>query len=111
LGNLAKFCMYFSSVPCMQCTPPTSFSLSPQYLGGSRNSEAPHYVIFSKLLYHFNVKKCKAIPVTGCRGPYGCETSSSHIFQTVGSLMAVRLSALRAGRSLPPRKIPGTHFC
>jgi hypothetical protein len=25
--------------------------------------------------------------------------------------MAVRLSALRAGRSLPPRKIPGTHFC
>jgi hypothetical protein len=25
--------------------------------------------------------------------------------------MAVRLSALRAGRLLPPRKIPGTHFC
>jgi hypothetical protein len=25
--------------------------------------------------------------------------------------MAVRLSALRAGRPLPPRKIPGTHFC
>jgi hypothetical protein len=25
--------------------------------------------------------------------------------------MAVRLSALRAGRSLPPRKVPGTHFC
>jgi hypothetical protein len=25
--------------------------------------------------------------------------------------MAVRLSALRAGRSLPPRKIPGTQFC
>jgi hypothetical protein len=24
--------------------------------------------------------------------------------------MAVRLSALRAGRSLAPRKIPGTHF-
>jgi hypothetical protein len=24
--------------------------------------------------------------------------------------MAVRLSALRAGRPLPPRKIPGTHF-
>lgn len=26
------------------------------------------------------------------------------------SLMAVR-SALRAGRALTPRKIPGTHFC
>jgi hypothetical protein len=25
--------------------------------------------------------------------------------------MAVRLSTFRAGRSLPPRKIPGTHFC
>jgi hypothetical protein len=25
--------------------------------------------------------------------------------------MAVRLSALRAGRPLPPRKIPGTHIC
>jgi hypothetical protein len=25
--------------------------------------------------------------------------------------MAVRLSALRAGRPLPPRMIPGTHFC
>jgi hypothetical protein len=29
----------------------------------------------------------------------------SHIFQTVGSQMAVRLSALRAGRPLPPRTI------
>jgi hypothetical protein len=25
--------------------------------------------------------------------------------------MAVRLSALRAGRPFPPRKISGTHFC
>jgi hypothetical protein len=25
--------------------------------------------------------------------------------------MAVKLSALRTGRSLPPGKIPGTHFC
>jgi hypothetical protein len=25
--------------------------------------------------------------------------------------MAVRLSALRVGRHLPPRKFPGTHFC
>jgi hypothetical protein len=35
----------------------------------------------------------------------------SHIFQTIGSHMAVRLSALCAGRPLPPRKIPGTHLC
>jgi hypothetical protein len=36
----------------------------------------------------------------------------SHIFQTVGSQMVVKLSALRAGRPpFTPRKIPGTHFC
>jgi hypothetical protein len=29
----------------------------------------------------------------------------------IGSKMAVRLSALRAGSALPPRRIPGTHFC
>jgi hypothetical protein len=48
-------------------------------------------------------KKGKAIPVPGRRG--------SHIFQTIASQMAVRLSALRARRPLPPRMIPGTHFC
>jgi hypothetical protein len=35
----------------------------------------------------------------------------SHVFYTVGSQMALRLSALSAGRALHPRKIPGTHFC
>jgi hypothetical protein len=36
----------------------------------------------------------------------------SHIFYTIGSQMAVRLSALRAGRPpFTPKKIPGTHFC
>jgi hypothetical protein len=35
---------------------------------------------------------------------------ASHIFWTLSSRMAERLSALRAGRDLPPRKIPGTHF-
>jgi hypothetical protein len=29
----------------------------------------------------------------------------------VGSQMAVRLSALRAGRTFNSRNIPGTHFC
>jgi hypothetical protein len=39
-------------------------------------------------------------------------TLGSHIFQKIDSQMAVRLSALNAGR--PPftrRKIPGTYFC
>jgi hypothetical protein len=50
----------------------------------------------------------KSIPVTGCGGPLGCETSG---LSQIGSQMAVRLSGLRAGRPLPLRKIPGTHFC
>jgi hypothetical protein len=39
------------------------------------------------------------------------ETSRLPHFLTVSSQMAVRLSVLRAGCPLPPRKIPGTHFC
>jgi hypothetical protein len=35
----------------------------------------------------------------------------SHIFQTIGPQMTVKLSALRAGRPLPPKKIPGNYFC
>jgi hypothetical protein len=36
----------------------------------------------------------------------------SHIVETIGSQMAVRLLALRANRPpFTPRKIPGTHFC
>jgi hypothetical protein len=44
-------------------------------------------------------KAKKAIPD---RGREGC-----HIFPQ----MAVRFSALHTGRPLPPRNIPGTHFC
>jgi hypothetical protein len=40
--------------------------------------------------------------VTGHGGPSGCETSRlPHFLYTVGSQLAVRLSALRAGRPLP----------
>jgi hypothetical protein len=35
----------------------------------------------------------------------------SYVLQIAGSLMAVRLSALRAGRPVPPRTIPGIQFC
>jgi hypothetical protein len=34
-----------------------------------------------------------------------------HIFYTIGTQMAVRFSTSRAGRPLPPSKIPSTHFC
>jgi hypothetical protein len=35
----------------------------------------------------------------------------SHIFLIIGTQMAVGLSASRAGRPLPLRKITLTHFC
>jgi hypothetical protein len=47
-------------------------------------------------------KKGKAIPVTGRGGPRDCETSRLPHFPTIGSQMAVRVSALCAGLPLPP---------
>jgi hypothetical protein len=48
-------------------------------------------------------RKGKAVLVTDREGPYGCDTSTlSHFVQTIGSQMAVNLSALRAGRHLTP---------
>jgi hypothetical protein len=45
--------------------------------------------------------KAKAIPITTHEGPQGCETSRLPHFLD-NRLTAVRLSALRAGRPLPP---------
>jgi hypothetical protein len=44
----------------------------------------------------------KAITVTSCGGPHGCGCWGSCIFQTIGSQMTLRLSALRAIRLSPP---------
>jgi hypothetical protein len=55
--------------------------------------------------------KGKVIPVTGRPAREVVRRRGSHIFWTVGSEMAVRLSALRVCRPLPPRNTPGTHFC
>jgi hypothetical protein len=49
----------------------------------------------------YESKKKKVIPVTGRGDP------EAPIFSRQ---MTVRLSALRADRPLPPKKIPGTHF-
>jgi hypothetical protein len=54
--------------------------------------------------------KSEAIPVTSRGGPQGCETSRlPHCLDSLQ--MAVRLSALRAGRALPPERSTGTRFC
>jgi hypothetical protein len=57
-----------------------------------------------------NQSRGKAIPITGHGGPQGCETVWVPHYLTIGSEMAVRLSALRVSHLLPPRKISGTHF-
>jgi hypothetical protein len=52
---------------------------------------------------YYYISVVKAILVTGRGGPLGCETSRLPQFvYTIGSQRAVRLSALRAGRPLPP---------
>jgi hypothetical protein len=50
------------------------------------------------------VKKFKIIPLTGRRGPQGYEMSRIQRFQTIGSQLAVRLSALSTDHALP---LPG----
>jgi hypothetical protein len=53
----------------------------------------------------------RAVPVTGRRGPLGCETSRlphSLDNQFTGGGEVVRLTSRPP---FTPRKIPGTHFC
>jgi hypothetical protein len=51
-------------------------------------------------------KKCKALPARSRGGPYGYETSRFPHFLDTRFIYSGRLSALRAGRPLRPRKIP-----
>jgi hypothetical protein len=57
------------------------------------------------------LSKGKVIPVQAVEALRVVRGRGSYIFWTFGSQMAARLSTLRAGRFLPPRMIPGTHFC
>jgi hypothetical protein len=55
-----------------------------------------------------SIDACNVIPLTDRGGPWGYEMPR---LPYLLDKMALRLSALRAGLPLPPRKIPGTHFC
>jgi hypothetical protein len=68
------------------------------------------FVLYNIALVTRHSGLCKDIHVTGRGGLYGCERSRLPHFLAVDSQMAVRLSALRVGRPLAPRKIPGTYF-
>jgi hypothetical protein len=56
------------------------------------------------------VKKGKAIPVTGRGGPHGCETSRLPHFLDNRLTDGGEVSLTRLP-PFTPRKIPGTHFC
>jgi hypothetical protein len=55
--------------------------------------------------------KIKAIPVTGRGGPYDCETSRLPHFLDNQFRDGGEIVSLTRRPPLPPRKIPGTHFC
>jgi hypothetical protein len=55
--------------------------------------------------------KGKAIPVTGCGGPYGCETLRLQHFLENRLTDGGEAVSLRRQLLFTPRKIAGTHFC
>jgi hypothetical protein len=56
-------------------------------------------------------KKGKTIPVTGRRGPYGCETSKLPHFLDNRLREDGEFVSLTRRPPFTSRKIPGTHFC
>jgi hypothetical protein len=68
----------------------------------------PIYFKFT-LMFSFHIHI--SLSLTGRGGPLGLRHRGFHFFWAVATQMAVRLSALRTGRPLLPRKIAGTRFC
>jgi hypothetical protein len=67
----------------------------------------------SKASYRLSIRSIKKVKLSMNRPwrPIWLWDVEAPTFSLDSSQMAVRMSALRAGRRLPPRKIPGTHFC
>jgi hypothetical protein len=67
----------------------------------------------ARLCCYFVIRKSKkSIPVRGREGPQGCERSRlPHLLDNRLTDGGKVVTALRAGRALPPRNLPGTHFC
>jgi hypothetical protein len=108
---LAREILIRHSVKRLHCLSATHLSAVSRSITVYDYSSVPGFKLhFSALLDAAAVgkkaKKGKAIPITGREGPQRSETSRlTYILQTIVSQMAVRLSALRAGRSLLHRKI------
>jgi hypothetical protein len=61
--------------------------------------------------WHFSRGKGKAIPITGRRGPEGCETSRLSHFLDSRLTDGGEIVILTRWTLFTPRKIPGIHFC
>jgi hypothetical protein len=69
-------------------------------------------VIIRKLIYSvFDMLKGKAIPVIGCGGLQGCETSRLPHFLDNQLEDDSEVVSLTHWPPFVPRKIPGTHSC
>jgi hypothetical protein len=96
------------------------FSMNPTKLTQEFNKVARNFLWTSQEM-HFAVKifsifiiplaKSRVIPVTGRASPWGCETSRTTEFINNRLTVGGEFLALSAGHLLPPRKIPGIHFC
>jgi hypothetical protein len=62
-------------------------------------------------IFKNNSIKGKTIPVTGCEGPWGCETLRIPHFVDNRLTDAGEIVSLTRQPPFTPRKIPGTHFC
>jgi hypothetical protein len=69
-----------------------------------------HVLLYALFNYGFS-KKGKAIPVTGHRGPWGCETSRLPHFLDNRLTDGGEVFSLTRRPPFTPRNIPGTHFC
>jgi len=68
--------------------------------------------IYIYIYIYIYVNKNKEIPVQACYRPSGFQEVEAPRFHDIRHVNVVSLSALRNGHLyLPPKNIPGTHFC
>jgi hypothetical protein len=76
---------------------------------GGRYDHLFNFIIVKRRKNEFENKRVEIYPCNRPWRPIEIRRKF-HIFWIIGSQMAVRLSVLRTGIALLPRKIPGTHF-
>jgi hypothetical protein len=89
------------------------FNMSNSYKSGLQETENNSDLVTTiadKSSEIYIVKRCKHIPVTGCGGPYSCQTSRLPHFLDTWLTDGGEVVSLTRRLIFTPRKIPGTHF-